>query len=102
MIHVVAAVIIKPGRMAEALAIYRPFARQVCAEAGCHQYQPTLDVDLGLPTQRLDPNRITVTERWASIEDFRAHLRAPHVLAYRAAIRDCLQEITVTVTEDAN
>jgi quinol monooxygenase YgiN len=100
MIHVVATVIIKPGRMAEALAIYRPFVRQVGAEKGCRQYQPTQDVDLGLPTQRLDPNRIVVTERWDSVADFCAHLVAPHVVAYRAAIRDCLESISVTVTED--
>ncbi|MBK6600397.1 MAG: antibiotic biosynthesis monooxygenase [Betaproteobacteria bacterium] len=101
MIHVVATVRVKPGRMAEALAIYRPFAREVEAEQGCLQYRPTVDVDLGLPTQRLDPNRITVTERWESIENFRAHLVAPHVVAWREAIRDCLDGITVTVTRDA-
>lgn len=101
MIHVVATVTVKPGRLAEALALYRPFVPLVEAESGCRQYRPTVDVDLGLPTQRLDPDRIVVTERWDSIEDFRAHLAAPHVVAWREAIRDCLSGITVTVTRDA-
>jgi quinol monooxygenase YgiN len=99
MIHVIATVLIKPGKMAEALEIYRPFTSQVLTEKGCLQYQPSLDLDLGLATQRLDPNRITVIERWENIAAFRAHLNAPHVLDYRAAIQELLQEITVTVTQ---
>ena len=101
MIHVVATVTVKPGRMADALALYRPLVRAVEAEKGCRQYRPTVDVDLGLPTQRLDPDRIVVTERWETIEDFRAHLVAPPVVAWREAIRDCLLGITVTVTREA-
>ncbi|MBK6336232.1 MAG: hypothetical protein IPF60_10835 [Betaproteobacteria bacterium] len=41
-----------------------------------------------------------MTERWSRSRTSRT-LVAPHVVAWREAIRDCLDGITVTVTRDA-
>jgi quinol monooxygenase YgiN len=60
-----------------------------------------MDYDLGLPNQEKNPNMIVVTERWNSVDDFKSHLNAPHVLAFRTAIKDCLEKITVKITQAA-
>jgi quinol monooxygenase YgiN len=102
MIHVLAFVSLKPQMMAPALDCYRALVPQVLAhEPGCLEYTPTTDCDLSLPNQRLDPDTIVVTERWRSIEDFRAHLVAPHSIEFRAAIKDYLENIVVKVTKPA-
>jgi len=103
MIYVFAVVIIKPGMLTRALAAYRALVPQVLAgEPGCLEYAPTVDIDLDLPNQERDADRILVCERWHSVADFRAHLTMPHSLDFRAAIAPCLAEgITVRVTHGA-
>ena len=102
MIHVLAFVSLKPGMMEQALDVYRVLVPNVMAnEPGCLEYSPTMDYDLGLPNQEKNPNMIVVTERWNSVDDFKSHLNAPHVIAFRAAIKDCLEKITVKITKDA-
>jgi quinol monooxygenase YgiN len=102
MIHVLAFVSLKPGMMEKALDCYRVLVPKVLAdEPGCLEYSPTKDCDLGLPNQEKNPNMIVVSERWKSIDDFRAHLDAGHVIEFRAAIKDCLEKITVKIMQDA-
>ena len=103
MIHVLAFVSIKPGMMEEALNVYRVLVPKVMAnEPGCIEYSPTTDFDLGLPNQETDSNMIVVTERWRSIDDFKAHLSGPpHVLEFRAAIKACLDKTALKITQDA-
>ncbi|MEI7432512.1 MAG: putative quinol monooxygenase [Betaproteobacteria bacterium] len=102
MIHVLAFVSIKPGMMAQALTVYRTLVREVMAnEPGCLEYSPTTDCDLGLINQQKNPDMILVTERWKSVDDFKAHLDAPHVIKFRFAIREYLDQIVIRITRDA-
>ena len=103
MIHVLATVLIKEECLPQALDCYRYLVPLVLEkEAGCIEYTPTMDHDLGLANQNRTPTRILVTERWQSEEDFRAHLGMPHCVEFRARIQPCLAEgITVTVTRPA-
>jgi quinol monooxygenase YgiN len=103
MIHVLAFVSIKPGMMDRALAAYRVLVPRVMAdEPGCLEYSPTTDFDLGLANQEKTPNLIVVTERWKSIDDFKAHIGGPaHVVEFRAAIKDCAEKTTLRITQDA-
>ena len=102
MIHVLAFARIRPGMMAQALAAYRVLVPQVLAnEPGCLEYSPTADCNLDLANQELTPDLIVVTERWKSVEDFRAHLAGPaHVVEFRAAFKDCVEKVTLRITED--
>lgn len=102
MIHVLAFAHIKPGMMEPALAAYRALVPQVMAnEPGCLEYSPTADCDLGLANQELTANLVVVTERWKSVEDFRAHLAGPaHVVEFRAAFKDCVEKVTLRITRD--
>jgi quinol monooxygenase YgiN len=103
MIHVLAFVSLKPGMRERALSAYRVLVPKVIAnEPGCLEYSPTTDVDFGLPNQDKDPDMIVVTERWKSLADFKAHVDGPpHVVEFRAAIKECLVKTTLKITEDA-
>ena len=46
-----------------------------------------------------DPDRITVVECWTDMEAFRAHLTAPHVIAYREQVRDIVADVTLRVLD---
>ena len=102
-VYVLAMVLIKPGQLSRALAVYREFVPQVLArEVGCIAYVSTIDVDSGLANQRRDPALIRVFERWRRLDDFRSHIDMPHTRAFRAKIAELLAEpIAITVTRDA-
>lgn len=103
MIHVLAFVFVKPGMLDKALDAYRVLVPKVmAAEPGCLEYSPTVDVDLGLANQEKNPYMIVVTERWKSVEDFKAHLDGPpHVSEFRAAIKACAEKTSLKITQDA-
>jgi len=83
MIHVVASIKVKEGKRDAFLDIFKSNLPSVHAEAGCIAYQPTVDVHSGFSSQLSDPDVVTVLETWASLEHLKAHLNAPHMLAYR-------------------
>ena len=103
MIHVLAFASIKPGMVDKALEVYRVLVPKVLAnEPGCLEYSPTVDYDFGLANQQKDPNMIVITERWKTIEDFKAHVDGPpHVAEFRAAIKDYMEKTTLKITQDA-
>src|SRR5690349_9565024 len=89
MIHVIATLHAAPGRGTDLLREFKQIVPQVRAEAGCLEYGPTLDIDSGiedLPAARADV--LTVVEKWESVAALKAHLSAPHMLTYRAAVKD--------------
>jgi len=103
MIYVFANARVKSGCLDQALDCYRdlvPAVRQY--EPGCLQYEPTIDVDMGLPNQEKDARAIVVVERWESLEDFRAHLGMPHSASFRVRMEPLLAEkITVRILRRA-
>lgn len=45
---------------------------------------------------------IVITERWKSIDDFKAHVDGPpHVAEFRAAIKEYMEKTTLKITQDA-
>lgn len=101
MINVIASIRIVPGKMSDAMQVYKHFAPLVNAERGCAQYLPTLDLLTNLPTQHADQNTVTVIEKWKTMEDFRAHLVAPHVETFRSDMKGILEEVSIKVLQDA-
>lgn len=97
MIHVIASIKIKPGTLAELMAVYRDFVPQVKAEDGCIDYTPTVDHDTDLPNQQKETDMVTIVELWESLEAFQAHLIAPHVVAYREQVKDIVENVSVKV-----
>jgi quinol monooxygenase YgiN len=91
MIRVVAFVTAKPGRRDEALAAFREVLPLVRAEAGCIEYQPTLDADgFGNVQTQAGADTFVVIETWESAEALKAHMATAHMKAYAAKTKDLL------------
>jgi len=97
MINVLAAIEVKEGRLAEFLAIFKANVPNVLAEEGCIEYAPTVDVATGLAPQVLDKNIVTIIEKWESVEHLHAHLAAPHMLAYKAQVKDIVVGVALKI-----
>ncbi len=101
MINVIATVQVKEGQVSKFLEIFKSNVPEVLKEQGCIIYVPTVDVPTGLPPQELNENAVTIMEQWASIEDLRVHLSAPHMLAYREKVKDLVENVSLKVLKEA-
>lgn len=101
MINVIAAIRIKAGRRSEFLEIFKANVPNVLKEKGCIEYVPTIDVPTGLPPQELDEAIVTIIEKWHSLEDLQAHLMTPHMLAYKDAVKNLVDALSLKVLEAA-
>ena len=100
MIHVIATLDLAGGTRAAFLRAFAEVVALVRAEAGCLAYEPTVDADTDLAMQtRTGPDRVTLTERWSSLDALKAHDAAPHMRAHRARVADFVRgrEIRVLV-----
>jgi quinol monooxygenase YgiN len=77
MISVIASVQVKPGKKQEFLKSFKEFAVKVRKEKGCIFYFPAVDVKTDMPVQNTDDNRVTILERWESMEALNGHLASP-------------------------
>jgi quinol monooxygenase YgiN len=82
MIHVIASIRVKPGKLGDFLVLLKSVAGEVRKEKGCIRYVPTVDIASGLPPQVLDANLVTLIESWESLEALRNHLATPHMAAF--------------------
>jgi quinol monooxygenase YgiN len=89
MIHVVAVIVAKPERRDDILDAYRANVATVRAEAGCIEYDATIDAD-GAPgfAAKLGPDTVVVIEKWESADALKAHAASPHMAAYAAATKE--------------
>jgi quinol monooxygenase YgiN len=62
---------------------------------------PTIDLPTGLAAQALNANRVTIIEKWRSLEDLMAHFSTPHMLAYREKVKDIVEKISIEVLTEA-
>jgi len=102
MIHVLATIDLAPGTRAAFLAEFRKVVPAVHAEAGCLEYGPAIDADTGIPTQhRLGEDRVTIIEKWESVDALKAHSIAPHMQAYRARVKEFVRGMELRVLAPA-
>ena len=100
MIHVVAIITAKPGQrqqILDAVAANRP---AVLAEAGCVEYEATVDA-AGMPASRgsFGPDTFVVIEKWDSLAALQAHAAAPHKAAYGAKVKEWTENRVIHVLE---
>jgi quinol monooxygenase YgiN len=100
MVRVIASVKVKSGKVEEFLKIFKTNVPLVMAEKGCIQYVPTIGIDADLPSQVIDEHVVTIIETWESLEDLRAHLAAPHMIAYREKVSDTVENVTIKVLKE--
>jgi len=101
MIHVIASIHLKYGKISEFIDIFKSNIPHVLEEKGCIEYIPTIDVVSGLPNQELNDRAVTIIEKWESIEDLHAHLSTPHMLAYREKVQDMVERMSLKILEEA-
>lgn len=102
MLHVIAIITAKPGMRDPILAAFRANIPAVLAEEGCIEYSPTTDAEgIGAPQTPLGPDSFMVVEKWASLQAFRAHGAAPHMVAYGASVREMVAGRVIHVLENA-
>jgi quinol monooxygenase YgiN len=100
MIQVIATIELKPDCLDEFLAVLHGNVRKVKAEEGCLAYEPSVDVDSGLPVQgEIRQNTVTLVEAWLNLDALHAHLKTPHMAAYREAAKNYVQEVRLQVLQ---
>ena len=55
-----------------------------------------MDVPTGMPMPVRD-NVVVIIEKWESLDDLKAHIVAPHMKTYRAAVKDLVKGMQVQV-----
>ncbi|MDK2857008.1 MAG: hypothetical protein PWQ29_622 [Verrucomicrobiota bacterium] len=101
MINVVASIHVKEGKVSRFLGIFKDNVPNVLKEEGCIDYVPTVDAPTGLPPQELQENRVVILEKWESIDALKAHMKTPHMLAYREKVKDLIEKMSLNVLQEA-
>jgi quinol monooxygenase YgiN len=102
MIHVIATIDLNEGTREAFLAEFYRLMPEVLAEAGCVEYGPAIEIPTTIPVQSPPrQNSVTVIEKWADVAALQAHLKAPHMAAYRERVRDHVKSVTLQVLESA-
>ena len=101
MIHVIASITIKEGRLSEFLDIFNSNIPNVIDEVGGIEYVPTIDIPSGLPGQTCNENVVTIIEKWNTLEDLAKHLSSPHMLAYREKVKDHVEKVSLKILKEA-
>ena len=102
MIHVLAVITTKPGKRDTVLAAFRANMPAVHAEKGCIEYAPAIDTpNMGAIQTPLGPDSFMVVEKWASVDDLKAHAAAPHMATYAAKVKEHLAGRVIHVLSPA-
>lgn len=101
MITVLASITIKEGCTDEFIAIFNANVPAVLGEDGCIEYYPAVDVDSGLPPQQLDPQTVTIVEKWESLEALHVHLKTPHMLNYMEEVAAIVVDVSFKILQPA-
>lgn len=102
MIHVIAIITTKPGRRDDVLTVFKANLPAVHAEEGCIEYFPTIDVSsMGAVQTDFGSDTFVVLEKWTSVSALEAHMKAPHMVAYGARVKDMIANRVIHVVEKA-
>jgi quinol monooxygenase YgiN len=83
MVHVIVTFIIKDGMMDQYLAGVRKLRPLVLAEKGCVEYTYVKEIQSSLGIQEpVQENRLTLIEKWESLEALELHGKSPHMIEY--------------------
>lgn len=102
MISLVVTMVIKDGKMEEFLKECKRIRPLVLAEKGCLAYDYFKDIQSPLGSQEpVQTNRITLLERWESMEDLMVHSSQPHMKEFLGKVKELRQSVTARVLEPA-
>jgi quinol monooxygenase YgiN len=102
MIHVIATIDVAENQRASVLQEFHQLVPLVRAEAGCIEYGPAVDLATGMSAQPpVRGDTLVVIEKWADLEALKAHLSAPHMVAFRKKIGDRVLKVHLQILEPA-
>jgi quinol monooxygenase YgiN len=102
MIYSIVTMIIKEGQMAEFLAECKKIRPIVQAENGCCMYDYTREFDTKSARQeKVDKNRITLYEKWESIEALNIHSEMPHMNDFATRIAGMRESVIIRTGTEA-
>ena len=102
MIHVIAVITTKPGKIIGNYCLQYINMPGVKAEKGCIEYGPVVDADDMGPIQTpFGEDTFVVIEKWETKGDLKSHAAAPHMAAYAAKVKDLLASRIIHVMTDA-
>jgi len=101
MINVIASIRIQPGKRSEFLKIFKANVDNVREEKGCIEYFPAVDIEADFVPQSLDENRVTVIEKWESLEALRDHIHSEHMLTYKDRVKDMVEDMSLKILQEA-
>ena len=100
MLNVIVTMLVKEGRMQEFLEVCRKLRPLVLQEEGCLAYDYHREIPSPLGIQEpIDPNRVTLVERWASVEALQAHMETPHMKEAGPKMRELRAGVVARVLE---
>lgn len=92
MILVVGSVVVRDGKLAEALSLSQAHVARSRRESGCLLHGVHQDTE--------DPNRLVFVEKWANQEALRKHFIVPESRAFAKALSSVAVEVPVLETYD--
>jgi len=98
MLYVIATIEVVNGKRDEYLWEIRKVVPRVRAEKGCIEYVPVVDLPAQFSAQ--DPvqsNRVTIIEKWETLEALKTHMEAPHMKEYRENAKKFIVSVKVQV-----
>ena len=102
MIHVIATIELASGTRDAFLTEFRKLIPDVKAEAGCIAYGPAIDAETDIPTQaQVGADKVVIVEQWESVAALKAHAVAPHMKAYRVAVKEFVKGMELRVLSPA-
>lgn len=102
MIHVLAIITAKPGKLETILEAFRANMPAVHAEAGCIEYGPAVDAEgVGSFQTKFGADTFLVLEKWESVDHLKAHAGSPHMAAYGAKTKDLIASRVIHVLSPA-
>jgi quinol monooxygenase YgiN len=102
MIHVIATIEVINGKREDFLAEFRKNVPAVKTEAGCLEYGPAVDLQTDLAAQiPMRSEVVTVVEKWEGLAALMAHITAPHMLSFRARVKEMVVKTTLQILEPA-
>jgi quinol monooxygenase YgiN len=100
MIHVLAIIELAEGTRDAFLREFHAIVPAVRDEEGCMEYGPTIDARTDLPQQlALGESVVTIVEKWSSMECLKAHLVAPHMMAYRERVKPYVKHVRLHILQ---
>jgi quinol monooxygenase YgiN len=102
MVYCVVTMMVKEGRMDDFLAECKKIRPIVLKENGCLMYDYAFEFDSGMTRQEaINPNRVTLFEKWESLDAINAHSATPHMKEYGERVNDLRESVVIRAGHEA-